>query len=411
MKWISALSKRPSLEAAVEEVVERVNSSLTQPIDLAFVFISNSFASEYPRLMPLLHDKLHIPHVVGCGGGGVIGQKPNGIPNEVELDPALVLMVASLPEVKIHPFRVQAPQLPDLDSGPDRWIELMGINPAERPHFVIFADAMTAKINDFLQGLDYAYPESVKVGGLTSGAMPMGGGGLFNGDRLLREGIVGVALTGNIQVESIVAQGCRPVGYPLRVTEAQRHVLLQVEPNASGDLQESDNPQTALEALHDAIDTLTESDREMAQQALSIGIMRDAFKVQAEAGDFLIRNLIGVDPRIGALAIGDRIRVGQRVQFHLRDAKASAVDLENLLERSSKQPLQQPVGALIFNCLGRGESFYGLPNFDTDLFHQYYADTPVGGFFCQGEIGPIGSETFLHGYTAVFALFRPLTTS
>jgi small ligand-binding sensory domain FIST len=411
MKWISALSKRPSLEAAVEEVVERVHSSLTQPIDIAFVFISNSFASEYPRLMPLLHDKLHIPHIVGCGGGGVIGQKPNGIPNEVELDPALVLMVASLPGVKIHPFRVQAPQLPDLDSGPDRWIELMGINPAEEPHFVIFADAMTAKINDFLQGLDYAYPESVKVGGLTSGAMPMGGGGLFNGDRLLREGIVGVALTGNIQVESIVAQGCRPVGYPLRVTEAQRHVLLQVEPNASGDLQESDNPQTALEALHDAIDTLTESDREMAQQALSIGIMRDAFKVQAEAGDFLIRNLIGVDPRIGALAIGDRIRVGQRVQFHLRDAKASAVDLENLLERSSRQSCEQPAGALVFNCLGRGEGFYGLPNFDTDLFHQYYADTPVGGFFCQGEIGPIGSETFLHGYTAVFALFRPLTTS
>lgn len=411
MKWISALSKRPSLEAAVEEVVERVQSTLAQPIDLAFVFISNSFASEYPRLMPLLHDKLHIPHIVGCGGGGVIGQKNNGIPNEVELDPALVLMVASLPGVKIHPFRVQAPQLPDLDSGPDRWVELMGINPAEKPHFVIFADAMTARINDFLQGLDYAYPDAVKVGGLTSGAMPMGGGGLFNGDRLLREGIVGVALTGNIQVESIVAQGCRPVGYPLRVTEAQRHVLLQVEPNASGNLQDSETPQTALEALHDAIDTLTESDREMAQQALSIGIMRDAFKVQAEAGDFLIRNLIGVDPRIGALAIGDRIRVGQRVQFHLRDAKASALDLENLMERSSQQSLQSPAGALVFNCLGRGEAFYGLPNFDTDLFHQYYVDTPISGFFCQGEIGPIGGETFLHGYTAVFALFRPLSAS
>jgi small ligand-binding sensory domain FIST len=146
----------------------------------------------------------------------------------------------------------------------------------------------------------------------------------------------------------------------------------------------------------------------MAQQALSIGIMQNAFKMQVEAGDFLIRNLIGVDPRIGALAVGDRIRVGQRVQFHLRDAQASALDLKKYLSRSQEQSGTQnpPMGALLFDCLGRGEGFYGLPNFDTDIFRQYYGETPISGFFCQGEIGPIGGETFLHGYTAVFALFR-----
>jgi small ligand-binding sensory domain FIST len=408
MQWINALSKRPSLEAAVDEVVAQVQTSLDQPGDLAFVFISNSFASEYPRLMPLLRERLQIPYLIGCGGGGVIGQKQGSSPQEVELDPAIALTVASLPGVKIQPFHVQAEQFPDLDSGPDAWIRLMGVDPAEQPQFIILADALSARMTDFLQGLDYAYPDAVKVGGVTIGSSPVGGSGLFQNYRLYRDGIIGVAISGNIAIEAIVTQGCRPVGRPLRVTEAQKHVLLQVEDHDSPEQSPSLSAQTALEALHQALETLSEPEREMAQQALSIGIMQNAFKMQVEAGDFLIRNLIGVDPRIGALAVGDRIRVGQRVQFHLRDAQASALDLEKYLSRSQKQSGTQnpPMGALLFDCLGRGEGFYGLPNFDTDIFRQYYEETPISGFFCQGEIGPIGRETFLHGYTAVFALFR-----
>lgn len=408
MKWISALSTRPSLEAAVNEVVSTAQTALGQPADLAFVFISNAFASEFSRLMPLMQARLGAVPIIGCGGGGVIGQDFQNIPQELEDEVALSLTLATLPEVNIKLFHLSADQLPDLDSSPDLWVDLIGVLPAEQPHFILLGDAMSARINDLLQGLDYAYPQAVKVGGLTSG-VSSSGSGLFCQGKFYQEGTIGVALSGNIVVEAIVAQGCRPVGPLLRVAEADRNVLLQVEAQpGNGDRAAVDTKvQTALEALHRALDRMDDNDRTMAQNALSIGIVRDAFKSQLQAGDFLIRNLIGVDPRIGAIAVGDRVRPGQRVQFHVHDAEASAEDLEELLQQYQETQPVPPAGALLFDCLGRGEHFYGQPNFDTQIFRHYLHTTPVSGFFCQGEIGPIGGATFLHGYTAAIGLFRP----
>lgn len=413
MKWTTAISTRSSLEAAVNEVVDKAQTALGQPANLALVFISDAFASEYSRLMPLFHERLGTLPILGCGGSGIIGQTTLGRPQEIEDEPAISLTLAALPDVKIYPFHLRPETLPDLDSSPDAWVDALGIDPAEHPHFILLGDSMSARINDLLQGLDYAYPQAVKVGGLTAGTSTVGGTGLFCHGRLMREGTVGVALSGNISVEAIVAQGCRPVGSLLRVAESDRHVLLQVEAHPEGRWETAavdTKVQTALEALHRALDTLGEKDRAKAQNALSIGIVRDAFKSTLETGDFLIRNLIGVDPRIGAIAIGDRIRPGQRIQFHLRDAETSAEELEMLLLDYQDKHAENvpPAGALLFNCLGRGERFYGQPDFDTQLFRQYVGSTPIGGFFCQGEIGPIGNATFLHGYTAVFALFRPL---
>ena len=406
MKWTSALSTRPSLEAAVREVVSAAQESLGQPADLAFIFISNAFASEFPRLMPLLQDQLGTVPVVGCGGGGVIGQDSQSSPQEVEDEPALSLTLAALPGVNIQTFHLDADHFPDLDSSPDLWVDLIGVSPEDQPHFILLGDTMSASINDLIQGLDYAYPDGVKIGGVTTGATS--GSGLFCQGILHSEGTVGVALSGNIIVEAIVAQGCRPVGPLLRVAEADRNVLLQVEAQTGGDRSAVDTKvQTALEALHRTLDRMDDTDRTMAQNALSIGIVRDAFKMQLQAGDFLIRNLIGVDPRIGAIAVGDRVRPGQRVQFHIHDAEASAEDLEELLQQYRDTQPASPQGAMMFNCVGRGERFYGQPNFDTQIFQHYLPDTPLSGFFCQGEIGPIGGTTFLHGYTAAIGLFRP----
>ncbi|HEY9642461.1 MAG TPA: FIST C-terminal domain-containing protein, partial [Coleofasciculaceae cyanobacterium] len=130
---------------------------------------------------------------------------------------------------------------------------------------------------------------------------------------------------------------------------------------------------------------------------------------QLEQGDFLIRTLIGVDPRTGAIAIGDRVRPGQRIRFHLRDADASADDLEMLLKRYQPE-IAAPVGALIFACMGRGEGLYQEPNFDSQLFSRYFPHVPLSGFFCNGEIGPVGGTTFLHGYTSVFGICRSVNS-
>ena len=410
MKWVNALSTRPSLEAAVTEAVETAQQALDAPADLGLVFISAAFASEYPRLMPLLREKLTVPHLIGCGAGGVVGSNPTtGDRQEVEAEPALSLMLGYLPGVKVETFHLRAEDLPDLDSPPDRWVEAIGVSPQDRPHFILLADPFLSKVYDLLQGLDFAYPGAAKVGGLASAGYSSQGMSLFCDYHLYDEGTIGVALSGDVEIETIVAQGCRPIGKPYRIAEGERNIILGLEElDLGGEITSTGEPQPPLKLVRELIQTLDEADRQLAQTSLFVGLVRDEFKPELEPGDFLIRNLIGVDPHLGALAIGDRVRPGQRIQFHLRDARTSAEDLEMLLQRYEISSSDAPnsMGALMFACLGRGEGLYGEPDFDSDLFHRYFEGVPLGGFFCNGEIGPVGGTTFLHGYTSVFGICR-----
>ncbi len=397
MQWANALSTRPSLEAAVADAVERAASLLKAPADLALVFISSAFTSEYPRLLPLLQERLsETTVIIGCGGGGIIGMTQEGQMQELENSPALSLTLAHLPGVSVKGFHVVAEELPDLDSPPDTWIDLIGVSPANQPQFILLSDPFSSGINDLLQGLDFAYPGSVTVGGQASGSSMPGRSGLFCNNRLYRSGMVGVAMSGDIVLETIVAQGCRPIGKPYVVSKGERNIVLELD------------ERSPLEVLRDLIESLSDADRQLAEHSLFIGVVRNEFKQDLEQGDFLIRNLLGVDPKVGAIAIGDRVRSGQRIQFHLRDAQTSAEDLEWLLQRYQKQTQAHPTaaGALMFSCLGRGEGLYGQPNFDSQLFSRYLSDIPLGGFFCGGEIGPVGGSTFLHGYTSVFGICR-----
>ncbi|WP_315786025.1 FIST signal transduction protein [Fischerella sp. JS2] len=396
MQWANALSTRPSLEAAVADVVQRTTSSLSAPADLGLVFISSAFTSEYSRVLPLLAEKLSVPVLIGCSGGGVIGTSLAGQTQELEAEPALSLSLAHLPGVDIKAFHVVAEQLPDLDGPPNAWIDLIGITSSPTPHFILLSASFSSGINDLLQGLDYAYPGSMKVGGQASSGVIGGRIALFCNGRLYEEGTVGVALSGNIVLETIVAQGCRPIGQPFQVTRGDRNIILELD------------EQAPLLVLRDLIASLSEEDRTLAQNSLFVGLAMDEFKPCLQQGDFLIRDILGVDPAGGAIAIGDYVRPGQRLQFHLRDAEASAEDLEFLLERYQKEQQFQPgaVGALMFSCLGRGAGLYGKPNFDSQLFQRYLNNIPLGGFFCGGEIGPVGGSTFLHGYTSVFGICR-----
>jgi small ligand-binding sensory domain FIST len=403
MQWANALSTRPSLEAAITDVVEQAVSSLTEPADLGVVFISSAFASEYSRVLPLLSEKLSVPVMIGCSGLGVIGTTATGKPQELEGEAAISLTLGYLPGVNVEVFHVRGEELPDLDSSPDAWIDLIGVQPSPSPQFILLSSAFSSRINDLLQGLDFAYPGSVIVGGQASS----GGGSsqisLFCShdgqgihQRLYREGTVGLALSGNVVLDTIVAQGCRPIGQPMQVTKAERNIILELD------------DKVPLMVLRDLIASLSEEERILAQRSLFVGLVMDQFKLSLQQGDFLIRSILGVDPSAGAIAIGDVIRPGQRLQFQLRDAQASAQDLELLLQGYQKQQFSPPAAAFIFSCLGRGQGLYGQSNFDSELFNRYIHDVPIGGFFCNGEIGPVGGNTFVHGYTSVFAICRPM---
>jgi small ligand-binding sensory domain FIST len=392
MKWATTISRNTSFDDAVLECAEQVAGRLGPgPLSLALAFVTPHFAAYYPRLHDLVERHLEPETFIGCSGGGVIGDG-----EEVEHAPAVTLVAARLPEVRLTPFRVAGP-LPDLDGPPDAWESLVGVRAGEEPQFVLLVDPFSIRSEALLAGLDYAFPSSPKIGGLVSGGTSQGLNALFLGEEMFSEGAVGVALTGNVALDTVVAQGCRPVGNLMQVTGCDGNLLYELD------------GRPAFEVLQELFASLDERDRHLASTALFVGVLMDEFRQEPRVGDFLIRNLIGLDPGRGAVAVGEYLQEGMRLRFHLRDAETSAGDLHAMLkgyEKSSPNTASLS-GALLFSCLGRGEGLYGLPNFDTGVFREHLGDVPVGGFFCNGEIGPVGGTTFLHGYTSSFGLFRP----
>ena len=392
MKWTSALSEQPVLEDAIAECGVAIKNSVgDETLDLAVAFISPHYEESYERVAGLMAETLGARHVFGCSGGGVIG---NGM--EVEQRAGVSITAAVLPNVDIKPFHLQVHRLPDLDAGPDKWEDLIGVTADKDPHFIMLADPFSFPVQDLLMGMDYAYPKATKIGGLASGASQKGGNALFLDDQVLRTGAIGLALDGNITVDTVVAQGCRPIGSPMRISKSDRNMLLELEGEA---------PMAVLRNLYQEV---PKRDQELLGNSLFLGVVMDELIDNPVQGDFLIRNVVGMDQSTGGLAIGEMLKEGQLVQFHLRDAETSTDDLQAVLGRYADEHRENDIpGALLFSCLGRGQFLFGKPNHDTDLFREMLGDVPLGGFFCNGEIGPVSGTTFLHGYTSSFGLFRP----
>ena len=390
MKWASAISEEPSLDDALAECAESIRGQLGEPPQLAVAFVSPHYQAAYQQVGPGLKNQLGADHAFGCSGGGIIGA---GM--EVEQRPALSVTAATLPGVAVETFHLSGEALPDLDAGPDRWRDLVGAFESQDPHFVLLADPFSFPVQNLIMGLDFAYPRAAKIGGLASGAQRPGDNALFLDGQMYDTGAIGLALHGNIVVDTVVAQGCRPIGQTMRITSSRRNVLAELDGNP---------PMAVLQELYRS---LPERDQQLMGHSLFLGVVMDELLDSPTQGDFLIRNVVGMDQRTGSLAIGEMLKEGQLVQFHLRDAETSAQDLTFVLERYAADNRENEVpGALLFSCLGRGQYLYGRPNHDTDIFREKLGQVPLGGFFCNGEIGPVGGTTFLHGYTSSFGLFR-----
>lgn len=206
MKWVTSLSTKISLEAAVQDLSQQVFALMgDRSLDLGFLFVSTAFASDYPRLLPLLAEKLPIQKLIGCSGGGIVG---NG--QEFEDKPAIALLIGHLPNAEAKVFHLDDNQLPDLDSPPDRWEKITDVDPTVSPSFVLVGDPFSFPINDLIQGLDFAYPNSVKVGGLASSG-GMGANALFcfheeGKYKLYRTGLLGVALWGDVTIDPVISK-------------------------------------------------------------------------------------------------------------------------------------------------------------------------------------------------------------
>ncbi len=391
MKWASSLSEDRSLQNALDQIVYDIRSQIGKdPIDLAFLFTSPHFQHENENILKAIYESLRCRILVGCSGGGIIGGG-----KEVEHRPAIALTVAHLPGVEIIPFHLDSSDLPDLDASPKKWQACLQAKPEQRPHFVLLADPFSFDMEKGLIGLDFAYPTAMKVGGLASGGSDAGQNALFLNREVYRSGLVGVALSGDIEIDTIVAQGCRPIGAPLPITQCNRNLLITLD------------HKPPVEVLQEIYEELSEGDQKIMQHSLFLGLAMTPFKETLARGDFLVRNLIGMDSKTGSLAVGALLREGQMVQFHLRDAETSTEDLKwYLTQYQMEGKARSAKGALLFSCLGRGEHLYDKPNHDSDLFHTRFGPLPLGGFFCNGEIGAVGGTTFLHGYTSCFGIFK-----
>jgi small ligand-binding sensory domain FIST len=387
MRWASTLSERPDAEGAAAEASEALWSALGGAPDLAFLFCSDAYAADYARLAERVVDRLGGGLLIGCSGRSVIGAG-----REIEGHPAVSIVGAHLPKVSLAPVRIAGDGFP---RGAEAWREAFELPPDPAPSFVLLADPWSCDAESLIRQLEADFPASAKVGGLASGAEQPGENALFLGHRLHRDGLVGVALAGDVRVDSVVAQGCRPIGHPMFVTRCRGQLLVELD------------GRPPIQCLQELFEQGSPRDRALMQSSLFLGIEMRPELSEYRRGDFLIRNLAGADPGTGVLAVAAALREGLVVQFHLRDAQTSAEDLEERLAGYRPGPGGAPAGALLFSCLGRGAPLYGRPNHDSDVFRRHLGPIPLGGFFCNGEIGPVAQRTFLHGYTSAFGIFRP----
>jgi len=393
MRWASTVSVEDGLDDAVEDAAATIREDLDGEIpDLAVVFVSRHHEDVYDQVPQLVRKALGGGLVIGCSAGGVIGGG-----TEIEGQAGLSMTAASLPEVELAPFHLQPGELPAKGAGGKSWESLLRVPVEKSAHFLLLPDPLTFESEDLLTGLDAAYPYSKKIGGLASGGSDDEPNALFVGASVYRAGAVGVALCGNIEVDTVVAQGCRPIGDPVFVTGVQRNIVTGLDGRS---------PLDVLREIHAG---LSDDDQELFRHSLFLGIVMDAKRQEYAQGDFLVRNLLGMDEDTGAIAVGALMQENAVVQFHLRDAKTSADDLSALLSRYADTHVidaTRPEGSLLFSCLGRGSGLYGRPDHDTDAFRRYVGEIPLGGFFCNGEIGDLHGRTFLHGYTSSFGVFR-----
>ncbi len=399
MKLASAIAVENDFEAAWNRCASAVVGELGQrrPASLVLVFVSSAFSEELHKIPELI--KSHFPKALalGCTAQGVIG---NGL--EEERRPAIALIAAHLPKSKITPFRITQENLPSPDDSPDAWIDVVGVSAEDKPSFLILMDPFTSPAEEILTGLDFAFPGAPKVGGIASGGQTLGSNALFLSKYMYTEGTIGVALTGNVVLDTIVAQGCRPIGEPQRITKCQQNLLLEVD---------SQPPITYLQELYQR---LTPRDQELLRGNLLLGIAMDPLDTLNDIAkvEYLIRNILGGDKDRGILAVAETLREGQLIQFHVRDASAAKEDLSQRIAKYVNSTNRKSLaGALLFQCNGRGAHMYGITNHDTDLFKKLAGPLPIGGFFCGGEIGPVGDNTYLHGFTSSFAIFRKPTTA
>lgn len=387
LRFASGISDEDEVHDALDETLGPISEELgSEPADLALVFCTLHHADQFPCIVERVHRQLSPRVALGVTACGVIGGE-----TEIERRAGLTILAGQLPGVRMHAFTTD---VLDTEDTPESLHRAVCGPKIEKPAAVLlFGDPFSLPLVKLLPALNTALPDAPIIGGMASAGMHGGDNRLMYGDTVYREGGIGVALEGAIAVDCTVSQGCKPIGRPFVVTQAHNNIIQQI------------GGRSVLQTLRSMADTLDEEDRRLMHHGLLVGRAISEYKDRFGRGDFLIRNILGADEDTGSLAIADFVRAGQTIQFHVRDARTAEEDLCLLLEK--QRQMGAASGALLTSCNGRGTHMFAKPNTESRLISQALGQAPLAGMFAAGEIGPIGRQNFVHGFTASLAVFRP----
>jgi small ligand-binding sensory domain FIST len=382
--FAAALSEHPLPTHAVGEAIGQVLDGVGEAPDLAVLFVTAAHAGVLEDMAATVRSTLRPGTLLGCTASSIVGND-----REVEQQPGVSLWAGRIGTV--DPLRLVL-QRQEEGAAIVGWPTHP---PTAARAVLLLADPFSFPTDAFLDGVHEQTPTRLPVvGGMASAARGPGGNRLVLDDAVVTDGAVG-AFVGGVEVESVVSQGCRPIGEPFVVTRA--------ETLGQGTRIYELGGRPALERLRDVVAGLPPDERMLAQEGLHLGLVIDEHRMEFGRGDFLIRNLVGGDADTGMLQVADTVEVGGTVQFQVRDAGSADEDLREMMAGRSAG------GALLFTCNGRGMHLFGMPDHDAGVVADQLDGAPVAGMFCQGEIGPVGGRNFLHGFTASVALFRDPT--
>jgi small ligand-binding sensory domain FIST len=379
MPFAAGLSEHPITASAVGEAVGQVLDGLgtTRPPDLAVLFVTSPHAGALEDAAATVRAALGPGALVGCAAETVVGGD-----REVEAEAAVSVWAGHTGPVT--PFHLRLESTPDgatLVGWPDPV-------PAVPSALLLLADPFSFPVDAFLARAADDFPRLPVVGGMASAAQGPGGNRLAIDERVVDSGAVGVFLGPDVDVTTVVSQGCRPVGDPFAVTKAERNIVYELA------------GRPALERLQAVARNASDEDRVLLGQGVHLGRVIDEQQATYARGDFLIRNLIGADPDNGAIAVGDLVEIGQTAQFQVRDAASADEDLRELMSGRVAE------AALVFTCNGRGVRLFGTADHDAGVVAGSLGHRAIAGMSCAGELGPVGGQNFLHSFTASVVLLR-----
>ena len=366
---------------AFDDAAAEAADALGAPCDLCLVFAGAPHLPRAKWVHSAVHDRLEPAHLIGCGAGGVVAGG-----REIEEGPGAVVWALSAPEADIATHHLRVEQAGER-------FEVVGLPGGDElgEAMVVLADPYSFATDALLTRLDGERPGLPVLGGLASAAVA-GGGTLMRDGDVLAGGAVACSLSG-VSLVPCVSQGAAPIGPEMTITAAEANVITELA------------SKPAVERLGEVIASLDARERELMRDGVMLGVVIDEHKPDFGPGDFLVRPIIGADQEAGTIAIGERVRVGQIVRLHVRDAEVADEDLREALARQHDALGSRPAaGALLFTCNGRGSHMFSVPDHDAAAVVDALG-APAGGFFCAGEIGPVGGRNFLHGFTETLAVF------